>query len=247
MRVKVVQAPTADGNDRPGGPGGAKARPATRDRAERAIMVTYPSTHGVFEERIREVCRIVHEQRRPGLPRRRQPERAGRARAPRRLRRRRLPHQPAQDVRHPARRRRPRHGPHLRGRAPGPLPARPPVVRRPAASGRSARFPRRPWGSASILPIISWAYIALLGGAKACRRDGAGGHPERQLHGEAAGGALPGALQGRARPRGARVHPRPAAGFKKAHRRRPPRTSPSASWTTASTRPPCRSRCLARS
>ncbi len=26
-----------------------------------AIMVTYPSTHGVFEERIREVCDIVHE------------------------------------------------------------------------------------------------------------------------------------------------------------------------------------------
>jgi len=26
-----------------------------------AIMVTYPSTHGVFEEQIRDVCRIVHE------------------------------------------------------------------------------------------------------------------------------------------------------------------------------------------
>jgi glycine dehydrogenase len=26
-----------------------------------ALMVTYPSTHGVFEERIREVCHIVHE------------------------------------------------------------------------------------------------------------------------------------------------------------------------------------------
>jgi glycine dehydrogenase len=26
-----------------------------------AIMVTYPSTHGVFEERIREICEIVHE------------------------------------------------------------------------------------------------------------------------------------------------------------------------------------------
>ena len=24
-------------------------------------MVTYPSTHGVFEEAIREICRIVHE------------------------------------------------------------------------------------------------------------------------------------------------------------------------------------------
>src|SRR5260221_13005838 len=26
-----------------------------------ALMVTYPSTHGVFEETIREVCQIVHE------------------------------------------------------------------------------------------------------------------------------------------------------------------------------------------
>ena len=26
-----------------------------------ALMVTYPSTHGVFEERIREICAIVHE------------------------------------------------------------------------------------------------------------------------------------------------------------------------------------------
>jgi glycine dehydrogenase len=27
-----------------------------------AIMVTYPSTHGVFEEKIREICKIVHDQ-----------------------------------------------------------------------------------------------------------------------------------------------------------------------------------------
>jgi glycine dehydrogenase len=26
-----------------------------------ALMITYPSTHGVFEERIRDICRIVHE------------------------------------------------------------------------------------------------------------------------------------------------------------------------------------------
>jgi glycine dehydrogenase len=38
-----------------------------RVRAERhadrlaAIMITYPSTHGVFEEHVRDVCRIVHE------------------------------------------------------------------------------------------------------------------------------------------------------------------------------------------
>jgi glycine dehydrogenase len=43
-----------------------------------ALMVTYPSTHGVFEETIREICEIIHAQRRPGLHGRRQHERAGR-------------------------------------------------------------------------------------------------------------------------------------------------------------------------
>jgi glycine dehydrogenase len=36
----------------------AKAQAHTRDLA--ALMVTYPSTHGVFEEAIREICEIVH-------------------------------------------------------------------------------------------------------------------------------------------------------------------------------------------
>ena len=36
----------------------AKARANAKDLA--ALMVTYPSTHGVFEEGIRDVCRIVH-------------------------------------------------------------------------------------------------------------------------------------------------------------------------------------------
>ena len=65
-------------------------------------------------------------QRRPGLHGRRQPERPGRPLPPRRHRRRRLPPQPAQDLLHPARRRRPRHGPHRRGRAPRAVPAGPP-------------------------------------------------------------------------------------------------------------------------
>ncbi|HUN65652.1 MAG TPA: aminomethyl-transferring glycine dehydrogenase [Bacteroidota bacterium] len=33
---------------------------AHRDRLA-ALMVTYPSTHGVFEETIREICRVIHE------------------------------------------------------------------------------------------------------------------------------------------------------------------------------------------
>ena len=43
-----------------------------------ALMVTYPSTHGVFEERITEICDLVHDARRPGVRRRRQPQRARR-------------------------------------------------------------------------------------------------------------------------------------------------------------------------
>ena len=38
-----------------------KKAEAHRDRLA-CLMVTYPSTHGVFETRIREICRIVHEQ-----------------------------------------------------------------------------------------------------------------------------------------------------------------------------------------
>ena len=37
----------------------AKAEAHTKDLS--ALMVTYPSTHGVFEESIREVCEIVHQ------------------------------------------------------------------------------------------------------------------------------------------------------------------------------------------
>ena len=37
----------------------AKAEPARDDLG--ALMVTYPSTHGVFEESIREICDVVHE------------------------------------------------------------------------------------------------------------------------------------------------------------------------------------------
>jgi glycine dehydrogenase len=37
----------------------AKAKAHSKDLA--ALMVTYPSTHGVFEEEIRRICRLVHE------------------------------------------------------------------------------------------------------------------------------------------------------------------------------------------
>ncbi len=38
-----------------------RAKAEQQREALGALMVTYPSTHGVFEEAIREICRIVHE------------------------------------------------------------------------------------------------------------------------------------------------------------------------------------------
>jgi glycine dehydrogenase len=37
-----------------------KAKAEQHSKALAAIMITYPSTHGVFEERVREICDIVH-------------------------------------------------------------------------------------------------------------------------------------------------------------------------------------------
>ena len=70
-------------------------RPAAQGRRARAIdlgalMVTYPSTHGVFEDDILDVCAIVHDARRPGLHGRREHQRAASASPPRRFRRRRV-------------------------------------------------------------------------------------------------------------------------------------------------------------
>ena len=133
-------------------------------------MVTYPSTHGVFEEAIREICALVHDHRRPGVRRRRQPERARRPGPAREVRRRRQPPQPAQDVLHPPRRRRAGRRPGGGAGAPRPVPARRPVGRASLdAAGRPA-VAGAPFGSASILPI-SWMYIRLMGARRAARRD----------------------------------------------------------------------------
>ena len=121
-----------------------------------ALMITYPSTHGVFEEAIREICAIVHDcggqvyidganmNAMVGL-------------RPGQVRWRRFPPEPAQDLLHP-------HGggggrrPDRRARAPGAIPPRP-CSRR--AQGR--RGERGAYGSASILPI-TWMYIRMMGG-----------------------------------------------------------------------------------
>ena len=154
----------------------AKGRAARANLA--CLMITYPSTHGVFEAGIRDICDVIHAHggqvymdganmnAQVGLT------------SPGHHRRRRLPHEPAQDLLHPARRRRPGMGPiglaaHLAPFMPGHL--------QPAAARIAGQGPvsAAPYGSASILPI-AWMYI-MMGGPGARHRDR---HPQRQLHGQ---------------------------------------------------------------
>ena len=127
-------------------------------------MVTYPSTHGVFEEAIGEICAAVHDaggqvyvdganlNALVGLAQ------------PGQVRRRREPPQPAQDVLHPPRRRRPGRRPGRGARPPRAVPAEPPARRpRPGPATGPGPIAAAPWGSAGILPI-PWAYIRMMGG-----------------------------------------------------------------------------------
>ena len=122
-------------------------------------MITYPSTHGVYEHDVADICAAVHDvggqvyvdganlNALVGLAR------------PGQVRRRRQPPEPAQDVLHPARRRRSRRRPGRGARAPG-------AVSAGSSAGRRARrrhtVSAAPYGSASILPI-TWAYIRMMG------------------------------------------------------------------------------------
>ena len=114
----------------------AKAEQHSKNLA--CVMVTYPSTHGVFEEGIQELCEDHPLARRPGLHRRRQHERAGRRGGAGQLRRRRQPPEPAQDLLHPARRRRTGRRPDRRRRAPGQVPAEPAFDRLHRATKRAS-------------------------------------------------------------------------------------------------------------
>ena len=166
-----------------------------------ALMVTYPSTHGVFEEGIKEICAIVHEHggqvymdganmnAQVGLS------------SPGRHRRRRLPPQPAQDLLHPARRRRPGHGPDRRRGAPGAVPARAtrsatrlggPPRDRPGL-GRAVRQREHP---AHLLDVHRDD------GREGPHARHRGRDPQRQLHGQRASKPhYPRALHGQARAR----------------------------------------------
>ena len=205
--LKVVVVKTAAGGNVDMDDLRAKVETHRDDLA--AIMVTYPSTHGVFEDTITELCALVHDaggqvyvdganlNALVGLA---QPGKFGADVSP---------PQPAQDLLHPARRRRPRRRPGRGARATSRRTCpttrwRPRPARRPGVGPISAA----PYGSASILPI-SWAYVRLMGGAGLTRATADGG-ARRQLHRRPAARALPGALLRPRRPRRARVHPRPA-------------------------------------
>ena len=141
-RRRRVRQPTATSTS----PTCARKAQQHRD-ALAALMVTYPSTHGVFEEEHPRDLRDRARARRPGLHGRREHERAGRADQPGGDRRRRLPPEPAQDVRDSARRRRSRHGADRRGEAPRAVSARP-SGRRASAARRRFRPSRRRRGAA---------------------------------------------------------------------------------------------------
>ena len=217
MRVVVVKTGGDAGRDRP-------RRPAGQDRRARrrlaAVMVTYPSTHGVFEEHIGEVCALVHEaggqvyvdganlNAMVGLAR---------------------PGKFGADVSHlnlhktfciPHGGGGPGVGPiGVRAHLAPYLPNHPLQPAAGPATGSGA-IAAAPWGSASILPI-TWAYIRMMGGDGLDRRDRRR-HPVGQLRGPAPAGPLPGAVHRRGRPGRARVHPRPARDHPehRRHRRR---------------------------
>ncbi len=141
---------------------GAKAAAAGERLA--ALMVTYPSTHGVYEERIVEICEIVHEQGGQvymdganlnallGLS---------------------LPGTFGPDVAHmnlhktfciPHGGGGPGVGPIAVGAHLAPYLPNHPLVEDAGPADGVGPISAAPWGSAGILPI-SWAYIAMMGGA----------------------------------------------------------------------------------
>ena len=188
----VVVACDARRQRRPGRPRGEGRRARARPRGDHGhVSVDARRVRGRHQAHLRDRARA----RRAGVRRRREPQRAGRPRRARAFRRRRVAPQPAQDVLHSARRRRP-------GRGSGRGARR--ISRRScrdtatcAARGDRAQHAigpvaAAPYGSASILPI-SWMYVTMMGGeglqAATRERD-----PRRELRREAARAALSGAL-----------------------------------------------------
>ncbi len=101
LRVVVVKCTAAGDVD----VDDVRAKVAEHGDRIAAIMLTYPSTHGVFETGLREICDARARRGWAGLRRRCQHERARRSRPAAGGRRGRVTPQPPQDVLHPARRR----------------------------------------------------------------------------------------------------------------------------------------------
>jgi glycine dehydrogenase len=131
-----------------------------------ACMITYPSTHGVFEETVREICEITHSHGGPRRPRWRCE-----------------PSQPAQDLLHPAWRRRTGHGADWRQGTSGAVSSRPSRDRRAGGAGQR----RALW-----LALALAYFLGLLpdDGRRGSDAGHEGGDPQRQLHRETAGGGL---------------------------------------------------------
>ena len=172
----------------------AKAHEHADDLA--ALMVTYPSTHGVYEANVRDVCEVVHEcGGQVYLDGANLNALVGVAK----------PGKFGADVSHlnlhktfciPHGGGGPGVGPGGGARAPG---------RRSCPSTSSGA----PYGSAGILPDLRGLHQA--DGRRRPAPRHAGRDPQRQLRRGAPRRALPGALHRARRARRARVHPRPAA------------------------------------
>ena len=189
-----------------------------------ALMVTYPSTHGVYEEQIREICAIVHEHGgQVYLDGANLNALVGVAR----------PGKFGADVSHlnlhktfciPHGGGGPGVGPiGVRAHLAPFLPNNPLRAEAGPATGVGA-ISAAPWGSAGILPI-PWMYVQMMGGeglhARDARRD-----PQRELPRAPARAALPGAVHGLERTRRARVHHRHPPDHAR-HRSHASTTSPS--------------------
>ncbi len=175
-----------------------RAKAAQHAKNLAAVMITYPSTHGVFEEHIREICEVVHAHGgQVYLDGANMNAQVGLSR----------PGDYGADVSHlnlhktfciPHGGGGPGMGPigvkaHLTPFLPG----------HPATDGATPHavgpVSAAPFGSASIL-TISYIYILMMGGRRPDPRH-RGCDPQRQLHRESAAAALSGAVSQRQRPR----------------------------------------------
>ncbi len=178
-----------------------------------AVMITYPSTYGVFDTQVKALCAVVHESWRPGVCGRRQHERPGWRCSTRGIRWRRQPPEPSQDILHSTRWRRARCRAGVCCRRPGALPAVASLVghrQAGAGRGRLGSPAGQCCGVADQLDVHAHdGRTGFAGRHRDCDSVG-------ELHCRAAGGALRGAFQRRCSWRqgrrcGARVHSRPQA------------------------------------